>query len=58
MAGGSLELDGSLLCAVRSVGQPWVKVPPRNWFAPPGSNRSGRGGNKTVGASDVEGHFR
>ena len=26
-------------------------------FAPPGSNRSGGGGNETVGASGVEGHL-
>ena len=35
-----------------------LKVPPGNWFAPPGSNRSGSGGNEAAGASDVEGRFR
>ena len=29
--------------------------PPGNWFAPPGSNRGGSGGNETVGAFGVEG---
>jgi len=31
---------------------------PRNWFAPSGNNRSGGGGNKTAGASGVEGRIR
>ena len=35
-----------------------LKVPPGNWFAPPGSNRSGAGGNEGAGASDVEGRLR
>src|ERR1039458_9242677 len=34
-----------------------VKVPPGNWFVPPGSNRSGDGGNEVVGAFDVKGRF-
>jgi serine/threonine protein kinase len=34
-----------------------VKLPPGNWFAPPGSNRSGSGGNEAVGALDVEGRM-
>jgi len=34
------------------------KVPPGNWFVPPGSNRSDVGGNKDVEASGVEGRFR
>jgi len=33
-----------------------VQLPPGNWFAPPGSNRSGGKGNRTVGAFGVEGH--
>ena len=33
------------------------KDPPRNWIAPPGSNRSGGGGNKAAGASGVEGRI-
>ena len=32
-----------------------MKLPPGNWFAPPGSNRNGGGGNETVGAFDIEG---
>ena len=42
-------------CAVKGAGQQWVKFPPGNWFAPPGSNRSGSRGNEAAGASDVEG---
>jgi hypothetical protein len=42
-------------CAVKGAGQQWVKFPPGNWFAPPGSNRSSRGGNEAAGASGVEG---
>src|SRR5260370_8840270 len=34
------------------------KDPPGNWIAPPGSNRSGGGGNKAVEASGVEGRIR
>ena len=44
-------------CAVKSAGQPWVKVPPGIWFAPPGSNRSGGRDNEAVGAFGVEGRF-
>ena len=32
-----------------------MRVPPGNWIAPPGSNRSSRGGNKSAGAFGVEG---
>jgi hypothetical protein len=35
-----------------------MKGPPGNWIAPPGSNRSGGGDNKAVGASGVEGRVR
>ena len=34
-----------------------MKVPPGNWFAPPGSNRSSSGGNEAAEASGVEGRF-
>ena len=34
-----------------------MKVPPGNWFAPPGSNRSGSGGNEAVGAFGVKGRL-
>jgi len=44
-------------CAVKGVGSLRVKVPPGNWFAPPGSNRSGGEGNEAVGASGVEGRI-
>jgi hypothetical protein len=40
---------------VKGAGQQWVQVPPGNWIAPPGSNRSGGGGNETAGAFGVEG---
>ncbi len=40
---------------VKEVVYRGLKVPPGNWFAPPGSNRSGSGGNEAAGASDVEG---
>jgi hypothetical protein len=42
-------------CAVKGVGQQWVKVPPGNWIAPPGSNRGSGGSNETAEASGVEG---
>ena len=42
----------------RVVGPLLVWLPsPGNWFAPPGSNRSGGGGNKAVGAFDVKGRL-
>ena len=44
-------------CAVKGAGLQRVKLPPGNWFAPPGSNRSGSGGNEAVGAFDVEGRM-
>ena len=31
------------------------EIPPGNWFVPPGSNRSSRGGNEFAGAFGVEG---
>jgi hypothetical protein len=42
-------------CAVKGAGLQRVQLPPGNWFAPPGSNRSGSGGNEAVGAFGVEG---
>ena len=45
----------TVLCAVKGVGQQRVQVPPGNWFAPPGSNRSSGRGDKAAGASGVEG---
>jgi hypothetical protein len=42
-------------CAVKGAGQQWVQVPPENWIAPPGSNRSSGGGDEAAEASDVEG---
>ena len=34
-----------------------VQVPPGNWVAPAGSNRSGGGGNETVEASGGKGRL-
>ena len=34
-----------------------MKIPPGNWFAPPGSNRSSSGGNEAAEASGVEGRL-
>ena len=39
----------------KGAGLQRVKVPPGNWFAPPGSNRNGGGGNEAVGAFDGKG---
>src|ERR1700674_4345229 len=44
-------------CAVKGAGLQRVQLPPGNWFAPPGSNRSGSGGNEAVGAFGVEGRL-
>jgi hypothetical protein len=44
-------------CAVRGAGQQRVQVPPGNWIAPPGSNRSGGRGNETAGAFDGKGSY-
>ena len=44
-------------CAVKGAGLQRVQLPPGNWFAPPGSNRSGSGGNEAVGAFDVKGRL-
>jgi len=44
-------------CAVKSAGLQRVQLPPGNWFAPPGSNRGGSGGNKAVGALGVKGRL-
>jgi hypothetical protein len=46
-----------LRCAVKGASPQRVQVPPGSWFAPPGSNQSGDGGNEVVGASGVEGHL-
>ena len=42
---------------MKGAGSLRVKLPPGNWFAPPGSNRSGGEGNEAVGASGVEGRL-
>ena len=43
-----------LQCAVKGAGPQWVQIPPGNWIAPPGSNRSSSGGNEAAEASGVE----
>ena len=53
--GGWLAINPHYACAVKGAGPLRVKVPPGNWFAPTGSNRSGGGGNEAVGASGVKG---
>jgi len=56
---GSMSVMGIFRCAVkRRWSTAGKKDPPGNWIAPPGSNWSGGGGNKTAGASDVEGRTR
>ena len=44
-------------CAVKGAGLQRVQLPRGNWFAPPGSNRSGSRGNGAVGAFGVKGRF-
>jgi len=46
-----------LACAVKKALVHSGVVPPGNWFAPPGSNRSSSGGNEAAEASGVEGRF-
>lgn len=49
-SGPRAPCKGALLCAVKGAGSQQEKDPPGNWVAPAGSNRSGGGGNATVGA--------
>jgi hypothetical protein len=42
-------------CAVKRRWSTAGRIPPGNWFAPPGSNRSSSGGNEAAEASGVEG---
>ena len=42
---------------MKGAGLQRVQFPPGNWFAPPGSNRGGSGGNKAVGALGVKGRM-
>ncbi len=51
----ALRPTACLMCAVKGAGQQWVRVPPGNWIAPPGSNRSGGSGDEAVGAAPVAG---
>jgi len=52
------EYPAATQCAVKGAGQQRVQVPPGNWIAPPGSNRSSGGGNETAEASGVKGRLR
>src|SRR6516164_9469971 len=54
LQGGPRKRDSILHDKVRA---PRLYPDPGNWFAPPGSNRSGSGGNEAVGASGVEGRL-
>jgi hypothetical protein len=54
----SIRASQSSTCAVKGAGPQRVQIPPGNWFAPPGSNRSSSGGNEAAEASAVEGRER
>ena len=47
--------NGEIGCVVKGGGPQRESNPPGNWFAPPGSNQSSRGGNETAEASGAEG---
>jgi hypothetical protein len=47
-------INGILGCAVKGAGPQRELNPSGNWFAPPGSNQSSRGGNETAEASGAE----
>ena len=51
------HLTEKLQCAVKRRWSTASESLARELFAPPGSNRSGGGGNKAVGASGVEGRY-
>ena len=51
----SQSLACLIQCAVKGAGPQWVKIPPGNWFVPPGSNRSSGGGNEAAEAFGGEG---
>ena len=53
-----VELQLVKKCAVKGAGLQRVQLPPGNWFAPPGNNRNGGGGNEAVGAFGAEGARR
>ena len=47
----------TVACAVKGAGPQWVQLPPGNWFAPSGSNRSSGRGNEVAEAFGVEGRL-
>ena len=47
-----------VVCAVKGAGPEREGIPPGNWFASPGSNRSSSGGEEAAEASGVERRFR
>jgi hypothetical protein len=51
------SINPTSTCAVKGAGPQRVQIPPGNWFAPPGSNRSSSGGDETAEASGVEGRL-
>lgn len=60
--GKGLDMPDVRACGSWRKSAPWkgaglqrVQLPPGNWFAPPGSNRNGSGGNEAVGAFDGKG---
>jgi hypothetical protein len=55
---GSLRNQAITVRREKALDHSGMKGPPGNWIAPPGSNRSGGGGNKAAGASGVEGRIR
>ena len=42
---------------MKGAGLQWERIPPGNWFAPPGSNRSSGRGNEAAEAFGVEGRL-
>ena len=55
VAFGGGEASLTFACAVKRRWSTAGNIPPGNWFAPPGSNRSSSGGNEAAEASGVEG---
>jgi len=49
------EPDNLLRAPWKGAGQQWVRVPPGNWIAPPGNNRSSGGSNEAAEAFGAEG---
>ena len=52
-----LLINAVTVCAVKGGGPQRELIPPGNWFAPPGSNRSSGGGNEAAEAFGAEGRI-